>query len=133
MVNNGYNQYKENSVYTATPEELTLMLYNGLVKFIMQAQGAIDEKNIERANNSIIRAQDIVREFQVTLDMKYEVSKQLGSVYDYMYRRLIEANMKKDKEILEEVLGMAKDLRDTWTKAMKLARRQISSTEQIAR
>lgn len=65
--------------------------------------------------------------------MKYEVSKQLGSVYDYMYRRLIEANMKKDKEILEEVLGMAKDLRDTWTKAMKLARRQISSTEQIAR
>ncbi len=133
MVNNGYNQYKESSVYTATPEELTLMLYNGLVKFIMLAQSAIDEKNIERANNSIIRAQDIVREFQVTLDMKYEVSKQLDSIYDYMNRRLIQANIKKDKDILEEVLGMAKDLRDTWTQAMKLAKRHVSSNDQIAK
>ncbi len=133
MVNNGYNQYKENSVYTATPEELTLMLYNGLVKFIMLAQSAIDGKNIERANNSIIRAQDIVREFQVTLDMKYEVSKHLDNIYDYMYRRLIQANIKKDKDILEEVLGMAKDLRDTWTQAMKLAKRHVPSTDQIAR
>ena len=133
MVNNGYNQYKENSVYTATPEELTLMLYNGLVKFIMLAQSAIDEKNIERANNSIIRAQDIVREFRVTLDMKYEVSKHLDSIYDYMYRRLIQANIKKDKDILEEVLAMAKDLRDTWTQAMKLSKRNVSSTDQIAR
>lgn len=133
MVNNGYNQYKENSVYTATPEELTLMLYNGLVKFIMLAQSAIDEKNIERANNSIIRAQDIVREFQVTLDMKYEVSKHLDSIYDYMYRRLIQANIKKDKAILEEMLEMAKDLRDTWTQAVKLAKRQVSSKDRIAR
>ncbi len=133
MVNNGYNQYKENSVYTATPEELTLMLYNGLVKFIMLAQSAIDEKNIERANNSIIRAQDIVREFQVTLDMKYEVSKHLDSIYDYMYRRLIKANIKKDKAILEEMLEMARDLRDTWTQAIKLAKRQFSSKDQLAR
>ncbi len=133
MVNNGYNQYKENSVYTATPEELTLMLYNGLVKFIMLAQSAIDDKNIERANSSIIRAQDIVREFQVTLDMKYEVSKHLDSIYDYMYRRLIQANIKKDNDVLEEVLGMAKDLRDTWTQAMKLAKRQVPSADQIAR
>ncbi len=133
MVNNGYNQYKENSVYTATPEELTLMLYNGLVKFIMLAQSAIDDKNLERANNSIIRAQDIVREFQVTLDMKYEVSKHLDSIYDYMHRRLIQANIKKDKDILEEVLGMAKELRDTWTQAMKLAKRSVTSTEQAAR
>ena len=133
MVNNGYNQYKENSVYTATPEELTLMLYNGLVKFIMLAQSAIDDKNLEKANNSIIRAQDIVREFQVTLDMKYEVSKQLDNIYDYMYRKLIQANIKKDKDILEEVLGMAKDLRDTWTQAMKLAKRSVTSTEQAAR
>ncbi|HEX3029891.1 MAG TPA: flagellar export chaperone FliS, partial [Clostridia bacterium] len=67
--NNAYNQYKENSVYTAAPEELTLMLYNGLVKFIMQAQMAIDERNIEKSNNCIIRAQNILYEFQNTLDM----------------------------------------------------------------
>lgn len=121
-VNKAYNQYKENSVFTANPEDLTLMLYNGLVKFIMQAQAAIDEKDIEKANTSIIRAQDIVIEFQSTLDMKYEISQSLALIYDYMNRRLVEANIKKDKGILEEVLGLAKELRDTWSNAMKLAK-----------
>lgn len=117
-----YNQYKQNSIFTASPEELTFLLYNGLVKFIMQAQAAIDEYNYDKANNSIIRAQDIVLEFQATLDMKYELSQSLVLLYDYMYRRLIEANIKKDNEILEEVLGFAKELRDTWAQAMKLAK-----------
>lgn len=123
-LNKAYSQYKENSIFTASPEELTLMLYNGLVKFIMQAQASIDENNIERANNSIIRAQDIIAEFQATLDKKYEISKSLMLLYDYMYRRLLEANIKKDKLILEEVLGLAKELRDTWAQAMKLAKNQ---------
>jgi len=124
--NNGYNQYKQNSINTATPEELTLMLYNGLVKFIMQAQTAIEEKNFEKANNSIIRSQDIIREFQVTLNMKYEVAHNLALIYDYMHRRLVEANIKKDKDILDEVLGFAKELRDTWAQAMKLAKQHIN-------
>jgi len=121
-LNKAYNQYKENSIFTATPEELTLMLYNGLVRFILQGQLAIEEKDLTKAHESIVRAQDIVLHFQATLDMNYEVSKGLDSLYDYMYRRLIEANIKKDKEILGEVLGFAKELRDTWTQAMKLAK-----------
>lgn len=133
MLNNGYNQYKANSINTATPEELTLMLYNGLVKFIMQAQVAIDAKNIEKANGGIIKAQAILKEFQATLDMNYDVSEGLNSLYDYMYRRLVEANLKKDKEILEEVLGFAKELRDTWAQAMKLAKHPIPATEGIAK
>lgn len=131
--NNGYNQYKENSINTATPEELTLMLYNGLVKFIMQAQAAIDSKNIEKAHKSIIRSQDIIREFQVTLNMNYEVSHNLAQLYDYMYRRLLNANLKKDKEILEEVLWFAKELRDTWAQAMKLAKHQAPTLEAVAK
>ena len=123
-LNKAYNQYKENSVYTSSPEELTLMLYNGLVKFIMQANTAIDNKDIEKANKSIMRAQDIILYFQTTLNMKYDVSKGLGLIYDYMYRRLMEANIKKDKEILNEILGFAKELRDTWSQAMKLAKHQ---------
>jgi len=93
---NAYDQYKENSVYTASPEELTLMLYNGLVKFLMQAQMALNDKNIEKANKSIIRAQDIISEFRCTLDMKYDIAHQLDLLYDYMYRRLVDANIKKD-------------------------------------
>lgn len=121
-INKAYSQYKENSVFTSSPEELTFMLYNGLVRFIMQGQLAIDEKNLEKANNSILRAQDIILYFRDTLDMKYEVSQSLDSMYDYMYRRMIEANTKKDKAILDEVLGLVKDLRDTWSQAMKLAK-----------
>ncbi|HHW01026.1 MAG TPA: flagellar export chaperone FliS [Clostridiaceae bacterium] len=120
---NGYSQYKENSIYTSTPEELVLMLYNGLVKFIMQALSAVGEKNYEKANEAIKRAEDIVAHFQCTLDMKYGISKDLMKMYDFMYSRLIDANLKKDKKILQELLTYAKDLRDTWMKAMKLAKR----------
>ncbi|HHY24259.1 MAG TPA: flagellar export chaperone FliS [Clostridiaceae bacterium] len=127
-LNNSYNrafdQYRENTVFTSTPEELTLMLYNGIVKFIMQAKVAIDENHIERANNSILRAQDIICELQSSLDMKYEISNNLMLLYDYMYRQLMESNIKKDKNILEEVLNFAKELRDTWMQAMKMAKKQ---------
>lgn len=135
LVNNGYSQYKENSVNTATPEELTLMLYNGLVKFIMQAQSAIAAKNIEKAHEGILRAQAIVTEFLATLDMDYEISDSLDSIYTYMIKRLVQANLSKDVAILEEVLGYAKDMRDTWAQAMKLAKQTTTTpaTEGIAK
>jgi flagellar protein FliS len=133
VTNNGFNQYKESSIKTSTPEELTLMLYNGLVKFLMQAQNAIETNNIEKANNSILRAQAIIKEFQATLDMNYEVSEGLDSLYDYMYRRLIEANLKKDVSIVEEILGYSKELRDTWAQAMKIAKHSVPATEKIAK
>jgi len=121
---NAYNQYKENSIYTASPEELTLMLYNGLVKFIMRGIDSIEKKNIQDANTNIIKAQNIVSEFMNTLDMNYEISSSLNSIYDYMLRRLIDANVAKDKDILEEVLNFAKVLRDTWEQAMKISKKQ---------
>ena len=130
-LNKAYNQYRENSIYTSTPEELTLMLYNGLVKFIMQAQAAMDEKDYEKTNEYIFKALDIILEFCSTLDMKYSISKSLVLLYDYMYRRLIDANTKKDREILEEVLGFAKELRDTWSQAMKLAKTQSRTLQEV--
>lgn len=124
--NNGYNQYKKNSIVTAKPEELTFMLYNGLVKFIMKAQVSITEKNPEKANENIQRAQDILEELTATLDKKYPISQQLTLMYDYMYRRLLDANVNKDNATLEEVLGFARDLRDTWEQAMKLAKQPVA-------
>ena len=128
---NAYQQYKEKSIQTASPEELTLMLYNGLVKFIMRAIDAVDKHKVEEAHNNIIRAQDIVREFMATLDKKYEIAVSLELLYDYMLRRLIEANTHKDAAILEEVLDMAKQLRDTWEQAMKLARQPRKKAELV--
>lgn len=120
--NSAYRQYQSDMVNTATPQELTLMLYNGLIKFLKLAYQGIEEKNIEKANNNIIKSQNIIVEFMSTLDMQYEVSGGLYSLYEYMNRRLLDANIKKDKVIVEEVIGYAEELRDTWEKAMKLAK-----------
>jgi flagellar secretion chaperone FliS len=112
---------------TASPEELVLMLYNGIIRFVNEAKQAIDDKNIERAHNSITRAQDIVLELMSTLDMQYDISKNLYSIYDYISRRLIEANLKKDKVALDEVESLISDLKDTWGKAMDKVRAKVYS------
>lgn len=122
---NPYQQYQQNAVNTSTPQELTLMLYNGLVRFLKTAHQGIEEKDISKANNNIIKAENIITEFMCTLDMQYEISHSLFSIYDYMNTRLLEANFKKDKAIVEEVIGYAEELRDTWAQAMKLAKQQV--------
>lgn len=122
-----YLEYKRNSIMTASPEELVMMLYNGIIRFVNEAKQAIDDKNIERAHNSITRAQDIVLELMSTLDMKYDISKNLYSIYDYISRRLIEANLKKDKVALDEVESLISDLKDTWGKAMDKVRAKVYS------
>lgn len=124
MPNNAYSQYQNSAVNTATPQELTLMLYNGLVRFIKQAIQAVEEKDISKAHNFNVRAQAIIVEFMSTLNTDYEISNSFLPLYDFMNRRLVEANISKDKGILEEVLGLAEDFRDTWAQAMKLAKQK---------
>lgn len=120
------NQYFQNSVNTASPAELTLMLYNGLVKYLMKAQESIAQDNLQKSHENIMRSQNIISEFQATLDMKYPISQNLMLLYDYMKHRLIDANVKKDMEIIDEVLIFARELRDTWAIAIKKSR---TSTE----
>jgi len=114
----------EDKIMTATREELTLMLYEGGIKFLNKAIMAVEKKNMTDAHTAIIRVQDIIREFQLTLDHQYPISQELDALYDYMHRRMVEANMRqgKDLEILNEVLGMFREFRDTWKEAMKLAK-----------
>lgn len=121
---NSANAYKNQQIMTASPEELTLMLYNGAIRFISESMQALDRGDLEKANNANLRAQDIVREFMCTLDMQYEISQNYFKLYDYIEYRLIQANIKKDKSQLEEAKQMLTELRDTWVQAMKLARTQ---------
>ncbi|WP_059172707.1 flagellar export chaperone FliS [Bacillus sp. FJAT-27445] len=111
--------YQRNQVTTARPEELTLMLYNGGIKFLQQARVAIDKKDIPKAHSLITRVQDIVTELMVTLNMDYEISKTLLPLYEYMKNRLVEANVAKDSEILSEIEEMFQELRTTWAQAIK--------------
>lgn len=121
-MNNPYSRYKEQTINTATKEELTLMLYDGCIKFINIAIVALEEKNFQLANTNIIKAENIISEFMLTLNMDIEISSNLYALYDYMNNRLIEANIQKNKDILEEVKGFIIELRDTWKEAMKLSR-----------
>ena len=100
------------------------MLYNGLVKFITQAQLAIEKNDMARTHDCIVKAKKILINFENTLDMKYEVSKSLLPLYEYMVKRLTEANIKKDKTILVEILGLAEEMRNTWSEAMEILKSQ---------
>ncbi|MDO9574606.1 MAG: flagellar export chaperone FliS [Candidatus Contubernalis sp.] len=119
MLANPYQKYQHNQVETSTPEKLLLMLYNGALKFIRGAREAVAQRDIEKANNRINRVQDIIFELMSSLNFEQgEIAKNLYALYDYMNKRLMEANVKKDDEILKEVEGMLESLRDTWKEAI---------------
>ena len=99
MAMNTAQLYQGNRVNTASPAELTLMLYDGAIKFCNIAIGALEKDDKQKANTNLIKAQKIIVEFRRTLDFKYPVAQQFDIVYDYIYRRLVEANIKKDKDI----------------------------------
>jgi len=121
---NPYQSYQANAVQTASPGELTLMLYNGCLKFIKLARKAMEEKNVEEKNTNLLKAQKIIQELMVTLNMDYDVAKNMMTMYDYMYRRLMEANVKNDLTILEEVEGYVTEFRDTWKQVIQLNRQR---------
>ena len=121
MVNKGYDQYLRSKVMTASKGELTLMLYDGAIKFCNIAIMCIEKKDIPGANTNIKKTEAIIEEFLATLDHKYQVAKDFENVYNYIYDRLVEANLKKDPEILNEVLEHLRTMRDTWKEVMRTA------------
>ncbi len=120
MTGNPYAQYSQNKILTASPAELTLMLYDGAIKFCNVAIMGIEQNDISKAHNNIMRVQKIIEEFQITLNFKYEIANDFNNVYNYLMKRLREANMTKDKAILEEVSEHLHTMRDTWKEVMRL-------------
>ena len=118
-VQNPYEQYQKNKILTATPAEVTLMLYEGAIKFCNIAIMAVEQNDLEKAHVNIMKTQRIIEEFRNTLDRKYPVAEDFDRIYVYVLRRLFEANIQKDKEILEEVNTHLHSLRDTWKEVMR--------------
>ena len=125
MTYNALNQYKQSAVFTATPEELTLMLYDGAIKFMNIAKYHIENNNVVKSHETLIRAQDIIIELNSSLDMKYEVSENLRGLYDFVLERLIDANIGKKVEPIDEALEIVTDMRDTWKEAMLKVKKQV--------
>lgn len=115
----GYKTYQNSKVMTASPAELTLMLYDGAIKFANIALSAIENNDIEKAHNNIRKADAIIEELQCTLNHKYPVADDFDKVYSYLRDRLMWANIKKDKDILNECLEHLHTMRDTWVQVMK--------------
>ncbi len=116
-----YANYKNSVVETASPGKLLLMLYNAAIRNLDNAVQSIADKDIQAAHKSIVRTQEIISEFMCTLNMDYEISGKLLALYDYLHRRLVEANIRKDVEIIKEVRGFLVELRDAWQEAVKKA------------
>ena len=119
---NAYGVYKNNSVNFASKEQMLLMLLDGAVKFAKRAKLAIQEKNIKLAHDNIIRTQDIFTELKVTLDTSAgEWAEQMFNIYSFINDRLLQANIKKDEAIMDEVIPLIEEVRNIWNEAYKLS------------
>lgn len=115
MIANPYDQYKRVQVETASQGRLILMLYNGAIKNLRNAQQCIQCNDINGAHRMLIKTQDIIKELNITLNMSAgEIAKNLRDLYLYMHKRLVEANVAKDNEMIEEVIGLLSTLKEAW-------------------
>lgn len=126
---NVLNNYKQTQISTASPAKLVLMLYDGGMKFLGLAKQAIGEKRFDTANNNIIKTQRIVNELSLVLNLETggEIATNLWKLYDYMVFRLIDINLRKDAEGIDEIVRMFKQLREVWNSViLKEASAQVS-------
>lgn len=114
--------YGANKVNTATPAELTLMLYDGAIKFWNIAMAAAENQDYEKANLNIKKSRRIIVELKTTLDHKYPVAKDFELIYDYIFDLMIAASVSKAKDDMEKVLVELRRIRDSWKQVMKLAK-----------
>jgi flagellar protein FliS len=121
---NAYSAYSNSKLMTASPAKLTLMLYDGAIKFTNIAIDAVEKNDYEKANTYIQKTQRIIEEFRATLDFKYPVAQDFENVYKMLGEKLIYANVKKDADILRAALGNLRTMRDTWEEVMKLAKQK---------
>lgn len=112
-----YNKYLETTVQTMTPAKLLIMLYDGAIRFSKQGIEAIKSNKYEEANRSLGRVQDIIQEFIITLDRSQPISDSLLRLYEYFIQRIVEGNVKKQVEPIEEVVAYLTDLKETWMQA----------------
>ncbi len=114
-MSNPYERYRQTQIQTAGPLELIIMMYDGAIRFTNQAKKALAEKEFGQANTALQRAQDIVDELNFSLNPEAgEIAVNLRSLYTFINQRLLQANVKKDGKILDEVLQLLTTLRSSW-------------------
>ncbi len=121
MSMNAYQTYKKTQVSTASQGELIVMLFDGAIRFTNQAKDFIEAQDFANANEKIVRTENIISELISSLDMEVgEMAQNLYQLYTFVYEHLVQANIKKDPSLLDEVLGLLMDLRDTWRQVVNV-------------
>jgi len=121
---NAFNTYKSNSVNFASKDQLLLMLVDGASKFSKIGRQAILDKDVKKAHENIVKTQNIFYELMATLDVSKggQWAESLMKVYEFITRRLTDANIKKNEEIMNEIIPLIEDVRDTWNEAYKVSK-----------
>ncbi|MGW7159312.1 flagellar export chaperone FliS [Paenibacillus taichungensis] len=119
MITSPYQKYQQTQAQTASKPKLLIMLYDGAIRFVNIGIEGVVEQNIEKANNNFCKAQAIINELIASLNFNYSISTDLLSIYEYMLKRLVEANIKKNKDIAMEVLEHLSELREAWVEVAK--------------
>lgn len=127
--------YLHTKIMTANPEELRLMLYDGAIKFCAQAKEAMDKKDVKASYHALTRAQKIVLELSTSLkhDEAPELCDKLASLYTFIYRRLVDANINRDVSAIHEALDLLKYEKETWQLLMHRLAEEIGSSESVDR
>ncbi|OBZ07895.1 flagellar export chaperone FliS [Bacillus sp. FJAT-27264] len=119
MITSPHQKYQQTQLHTASPAQLLLMLYDGAIRFTRLGISAIVEKNYEKANVNLCKAQAVIHELIAALNYDYPIAKTLYQVYEYMIHQLINANLKKNTKPADEVVSYLLDLREAWDAANK--------------
>ena len=115
-----FGQYKQVQVNTASPGKLILMLYQGAISALKKAVDLLDKKDFEGKGECLIKAQDIIMELNMALDMGAgQIASSLRQLYVYIYRRLVDANMNLDQEAIRETIGLLERLYGAWEVAVQ--------------
>lgn len=124
VLSNPSQIYQQNAVQTASPERLLIMLFDGAIRFMNLAKAKLEKKEIGEVHTNLVKAQAIFTELIATLDMRYEIAHQLLPLYEFCNNQLVEANVKKIKEPIDEVLQLTVDFKSTWEEAIQIARKE---------
>jgi flagellar protein FliS len=131
MANNPYaqqarQQYHQQQIETATPEQILIMLYEGAIRFLSQSKRALEAGQLEKAHNQNIKAQRIITELMTSLDLEIggEMAMNLYRLYDYFNFRLVEANTQRDTAKIDEVITHLRQLKETWVTAIDIAQKE---------
>ncbi len=124
MPRNPYEAYKQQSVMTMTQGEMLLKLYDETIKQLNSAEIHMNEKEIEKTNQALQKAQKIINYLRATLDFQYDISNQLSALYDFFVRQIVTANVRKDVQPIKDILPMVCDLRDAFAQAAKQQAKQ---------